>query len=634
MENIHKILEQYWGYSQFRPLQEDIINSILSGKDTLALLPTGGGKSICFQVPAMALEGLCIVVTPLIALMKDQVENLRQRNIPAAAVYTGLSRIEIEKVFRACEMGEYKFLYVSPERLQSTLLRNIVSNLDVSILAIDEAHCISQWGYDFRPPYLKIAEFRKILQGHVPVLALTATATPEVVEDIQLRLEFEQKNVFRKSFIRDNLIYVVQHEENKNKRLLNIINKIPGTGIVYVRNRRKTVEMAEFLKQQGVSADFYHAGLDVLERERKQDEWKTNKIRIIVSTNAFGMGIDKPDVRFVVHLDVPDTLEAYFQEAGRGGRDGKPSYAVLLYEQSDLINLEKNFEESYPPEKNILQIYQQLCSYYSIAIGEGKGFSADFDIVRFANYCHLTVVQVHHAISFLVRVGWILLTDADNSLSKLHLQMNADQLNNFQDTYTKQADLIKLLLRSCPGLFTDFVPINEEELAKRHHTTKENIIEQLKHLEQYGVLSYLQQTDLPKIYFLENRVDSKYLRIPAEVYNERKKSARNRLDAVENYVKNERKCRSRLLVEYFGEKSDKACGFCDNCISKKKVQNAEILTHKIQQEILELLQKSPYSLDELITRLPFSKENIIMNIRYLLSKEKIFLNEKKKYQKK
>ena len=616
--NLHAILEKYWSYSAFRPLQEDIIRSVLAGDDTLALLPTGGGKSICFQVPALAKEGICIVISPLIALMKDQVENLLKRGIPAAAIYSGMHSREIELTLTDCIRGKLKFLYISPERLKNDLLKNTVQQMNVNLLAVDESHCISQWGYDFRPPYLEIAAFRKLLPANVPVLALTATATPEVVKDIQEKLDFKRENIFKKSFYRENLIYYVFREESKLKRLLQIITRTPGTGIVYVRNRRKTQEIANYLTQNNISADFYHAGLEMKDRERKQNRWMSAKVRVIVATNAFGMGIDKPDVRFVVHMDIPDNLEAYFQEAGRGGRDEKRAYAILLYENIDIKGLNETYQKSFPPIEKIRDIYEALCNYLQIPIGNGEGASFDLDIYEFAREFKLNPMETFSSFSFLEKAGFISLTDAVNNLSKIYIPLSREELYRFQVENERYDNFIKLLLRSYSGLLTVFTSIQEKELAQRADTTIEVVTEVLKQLDARQVIIYQPQTDKPLITFLQNRVDSRHLPFSKQIYDDRKKVAKERLDTVVDYVTSPSKCHSKALLAYFGETKSVRCGKCDICLRRNKEELPKEEFQYLQNEIQSLLQNGITNIDALVDSLHYPEHKIIQVIRWLL----------------
>ena len=633
MVNLKDILAKYWGYSDFRPLQEDIVRSVVDGNDTLALLPTGGGKSICFQVPAMAMEGMCVVVSPLIALMKDQVVNLQSKGIAAAAIYTGLPYRTIEKILRDSEKGEYKLLYLSPERLQSELLKNSIKNMKINLLAVDEAHCISQWGYDFRPPYLEIANIRNIIGQQVPVLALTATATEDVVKDIQYRLQFKQERVYQKSFARDNLNYLVIKEENKYARLLRVMKSVQGTGIVYVRNRKKTKEIAEFLQQQGISADYYHAGLDIKTRESKQEAWKNDVIRVIVCTNAFGMGIDKPEVRFVIHMDIPNSIEAYFQEAGRAGRDGKKAYAAILYNKADLLDLERNFEMQFPPKQEIVEMYDNLFQYFRIPVGEGNGLSFDFDIADFCNRYQKNMVSVYHSMDFLERSGWIFFTDPIRNSSKINLLVSDDELYAFFAKYEKYAVFIKVLLRMYQGLFTTYVPIKESDIAAKMNIGENQVVEILNTLHQKKILVYEPQGDLPKIVFMTCRKKKNYIKIPQQVYDNRKKVLRKQLDAMINYVVSDSKCRSRMLLEYFGEKTEKKCGGCDVCIAEKKQQNSDKRMQKTAEKILILLDSGPKTLEEIQKNINALPEDIIKVVRYLQAKEVVSKNLHLKFEK-
>ena len=586
------VLKQHWGYDSFRPLQEDIILSVLEGRDTLALLPTGGGKSICFQVPALVKGGLCIVISPLIALMKDQVEHLRARHIKAGAIYSGMRVSEIQATIDNCLFDpEYRFLYVSPERLQTENFKVNFERMPVSMIAVDEAHCISQWGYDFRPPYLEIAKIRKIFP-EVPVLALTATATPEVVKDIQLRLDFKTENVFQKSFKRANLTYFVVNEEDKNSRMLRIMNRYPGSGIVYVRNRRKTAETAEFLRNKGISADHYHAGLDPRERDRKQQSWMKGETRVMVSTNAFGMGIDKPDVRFVVHLDLPDTLEAYFQEAGRAGRDEQSAVAILLYDNYDIAQLKRNFTFTFPELDRVREVYRELCQSHHIELGNGQGKTFPFSMEAHANAVKMNATQYFNALKLLNNIGVILISEHLREKSELQFRINGDQLLKFQKEKPEFEPLITTILRSYSGVFTQFADIDEQLLATRLETTEEAVVEQLKTLRGEKILSYQPQSNIPLIIFLKDRIDEKYLYFDKKIYDFRKEKAEERLAAVENYVKSDNVCRSQLLLQYFGEWDSTPCGECDVCRRNKiqRVKNSDF--ELISKEIKELQQQN------------------------------------------
>lgn len=622
MFSINQILTKYWGHSAFRPMQEDIINSVLNGKDTLALLPTGGGKSVCFQVPGIAKEGICIVISPLIALMKDQVENLKKRGIPAIAIVSGMDKREIDIAFNNCIYGKTKFLYLSPERLISELAFARISQMKVNLVAIDEAHCISQWGYDFRPPYLQIAEIRKILP-EVPLLALTATATTKVVEDIQQKLLFKVKNVFQKSFERKNLAYVVIKEEDKFSRLIKILDKIKGSGIVYVRNRKKTKEIAEYLLKLNIAADYYHAGLSSEERSTRQDAWLQNRKRIIVATNAFGMGIDKPDVRFVVHLDLPDSLEAYFQEAGRGGRDEKKSYAVLLYNESDVRDLEKRVKDSFPPPEEIKNFYQALANYFQLPQGSGKGMSFDFDMNDLCRKYNFKPMNAYNAIAFLERDGYITATDGLFNPSRIHILLDNEGLYQFQVANEKYDAFIKLILRSYSGVLNDYVRISEDELALRAKFPKEQIIRILKMLDSMQVLSYLPRNNMPKIIYTEERLDVKSLRLSKEHYDERKAMAHKRMDSVIHYVTG-RKCRSQALLAYFDESDTYRCGVCDICLERNKLELSNLEFENVSLQVKTLLEKQPMLINEIVHSIQNSREDKTLKvIQWLLDNEKI-----------
>ncbi len=620
--DIHKILYHHWGYAKFRPLQEDIIRSVLDGRDTLALLPTGGGKSVCFQVPAMAKEGICLVITPLIALMKDQVEHLRKRNIKAAAIYSGMTTREIDITLENAIRGDLKFLYCSPERLQTEMFRARVGRMKVNLIAVDESHCISQWGYDFRPPYLKIADIRPLISA--PVLALTATATPEVVKDIQEKLQFEQENVFQKSFERKNLAYVVQREEDKMGRLMRVIRRVRGTGIVYVRNRRKTREIARWLQQQKVRADYYHAGLDQQTRERRQQEWMQGITQVIVSTNAFGMGIDKPNVRYVVHLDVPDNLEAYFQEAGRGGRDQKPAWAVLFYNNSDLLDAERFFELSYPSLDTIRKIYNSLGNFFQIPVETGANTSYTFDLGEFAKFCGLSPVVIFSALGFLEKDGYILMSDALRKSSKVHIKAGRRELYEFQVREAYYDPFIKILLRSYPGLLSDYVGISENEIAHRGRTTVDKVKKILMRLQQMDILEYLPRTDKPQLVFATHRHDIKNLSISRDTYKYRKEASRKRLDAIKHYVSSDTRCRSQMLLEYFGETDAPRCGKCDVCRQRNKLKLSQYEFDLVLERIKPPLRDKSHTLEQIMDLADINNEDKVLKVlQWLLDHEKI-----------
>ena len=581
-----EILKQYWGFDQFRPLQADIIQSVLAGRDTLALLPTGGGKSICFQVPALCQEGICIVVSPLIALMKDQVSNLKKREIAAETIFSGMAYREIDRILDNCAYGNVKFLYLSPERLTTDILRERIQKMNVNLLAVDEAHCISQWGYDFRPPYLKISEIRDLIPK-TPVLALTATATTEVVLDIQEKLVFKVKNVFQKSFSRPNLAYVVLPEENKNTKLLDILKKVKGSGVVYARNRKMTKEVARFLVENKISADYYHAGLPPDERSKKQEDWIAGRTAIMACTNAFGMGIDKPDVRTVVHLDLPESLEAYFQEAGRAGRDEKKSFAVLLYSEEDKRNLERNLEIAFPPVQDLRQVYRGLGSYFQLAVGGGEFQSFDFDIAEFCKNFKLEVMKTFACLKILEQEGWISLTESVWMPSSFMVLVSREQLYDFQLKNPALDGVIKSMLRLSEGAFQHFVPIQEAAIARLLKTTPDKVLPAIQHLNKVGVIDFRPMKDKPQLTFTKERVEAGNLTIDLEAYNLRKERQRKRIEKAINYATTAR-CRSQQLLEYFGEKSDR-CGVCDVCLGRTKsgltVSDFERYKLKIKQLI-------------------------------------------------
>jgi ATP-dependent DNA helicase RecQ len=621
--SIHEILKQYWGYDTFRPLQEDIIRSVMEGKDTLALLPTGGGKSICFQVPAMAKEGVCIVVSPLIALMKDQVENLVKRNIKAAAIYSGMSYKEINYTLDNCIHGDYKFLYLSPERLKSDLVQERMRQMNIGLLAIDEAHCISQWGYDFRPEYLQIAEIREQLKG-VPVLALTATATPEVVADIQTQLKFKATNVFVKSFTRKNIAYVVNESEDKNQRMLHIISKVNGCGLVYVRNRRKTQELAYFLSKNRISADYYHAGLGHDVRNKKQEDWIKGKTRIMVCTNAFGMGIDKPDVRIVVHYEVPESLESYYQEAGRAGRDEAKAFAVLLFNHADELEARKRLETSFPPEKDIKRVYQALSNYYQVPFGANVDRSFDFDIIDFCKKFSLETLVVYPALKVLEQCDLIALTESFFEPSKIKFLLGQGMLYKFQVEHPGQDMFIKLLLRSYGGVFDGYITINEGVLAQREKVNESLVQNQLIQLHKLGVLDYQPQKTKPQLTFLQSRADAANLDLNKALLKKRKETTTRKLEAMLDYANNTTVCRSKKLVSYFDEYGSNDCEVCDICLMRKKMEMEADEFEQLVNNIKAVTASESILIDQLVKRLaPVKEEKIIETVRYLLDNDKL-----------
>ncbi len=628
MNKYQQILTKYWGYSNFRPLQEDIIKSVADeGKDTLGLLPTGGGKSIIFQVPALAKPGICLVVTPLIALMKDQVQNLAKKEIKASAIYTGMTKHEIEIALENCIFGNTKFLYLSPERLNTELFLAKLPRMNVNLIAIDEAHCISQWGYDFRPSYLQIADIRKHLPD-VPILALTATATPEVVEDIQEKLQFKQKNVFQKSFERKNLVYIVRTVEDKLRYLLKIVKTNSGCGVVYVRNRKKTKEIALFLQENKVSADYFHAGIKPEDKDAKQEAWKNGTIRIIVSTNAFGMGIDKSNVRFVVHMDLPDSLEAYFQEAGRGGRDEKTAYAVLLYNDNDKVKLEKSVSDSFPEKEKIKNIYNALGNYFQLPVGSGKNQSFNFDIGDFASRYTIQIITIYNSLKFLQKEGYIEYTDEVFNPSRIYFTTNRDDLYKFQVANAHFDSFIKLVLRTYTGLFTTYVSIDEKYLAKKANTTVDVIYKYLQNLNKQGIIIYIPQQKLPYVIFTEERLDEKSLIIGKDNYDELKKRYISRINSVINYATSTAKCRSELLLQYFGEKDTVRCGNCDICRKRNELELSKYEFDLILEKVKTMLRQNPYRLEDIIKITAEKEEKVLSVIQWLQENNKIIYNEK------
>ena len=615
---LRETLEQYWGYTSFRPLQEDIIRSVLDGKDTLGLMPTGGGKSITFQVPAMTMDGLCIVVTPLIALMKDQVDNLRTRGIKATTVYSGMTSDEISKHFDNCIYGDYKFLYISPERIHTELFQRKLSHMNVCLLVVDESHCISQWGYDFRPPYLHIADIRKSLPENVPILALTATATPQVVDDIQEKLLFRKKNVLKKSFVRDNLAYIVRPAENKVDELIHILKRIEGTSIVYVRNRQHTQDIAKTLQQAGFSAHFFHAGLNRDDKTMRQDAWKKGICRIIVATNAFGMGIDKPDVRSVIHIDMPGSLEEYFQEAGRAGRDEKKAYAIALCSSTETSKLNKRMTDEYPDRKFIVRVYEALGNFFQIAVGFGAFRTHDFSLLHFCKNFRFSATQAHNALKILESVGYIEYIEEPESNSRLIFLVNRDELYKLQfDTLSDS--IIQVILRSYTGIFADYVFIDESLIATRVHATREAVYNALILLSKTNVISYIPLKKLPQIVFTQNREEARHVVIPRTMYEERRERSLNRISKVIEYITEPNVCRTRMLLRYFGESSDKDCRMCDTCLRKidGELKNWEFNTAR-EAFFQHFKDNSSHNIRTLAEELPLDKEKNLQVIRFLL----------------
>ncbi len=618
-----EILKQYWGYDNFRGIQEDIINSIGEGRDTLGLMPTGGGKSITFQVPALAKEGLCIVITPLISLMKDQVQNLKKRGIKALAIYSGMSRQEIIVTLENCIFGNYKFLYISPERLDTEIFRTKLRKMNVSMITVDESHCISQWGYDFRPAYLKIAEIRDLLPG-VPVLALTATATPEVVKDIQARLCFRQENVFHMSFERKNLAYIVRKTENKTGELLHILRRMPGSAIIYVRNRRRTKEITELLINEEITADFYHAGLDDATKDIRQQRWQTGESRVMVATNAFGMGIDKPDVRIVIHLDLPDSPEAYFQEAGRAGRDGNKAYAVILYAKSDKVTLHKRIPDTFPEKDYIKQVYEHLQYYYQMAMGDGLGCVREFNLEDFCRKFKYFPVPADSALKILTQAGYLEYTDEQDNASRLYFTVRRDELYKLRELGEDMDKLIQIVLRSYTGVFTDYTFIKENSLAVRSGLTRQRVYDLLIRLSKMRVIDYIPHKKTPYIIYTRERVDRQHLQISRSVYEERKERYEARIQAMVDYVTTETVCRSRMLLRYFGEKNEHNCGICDVCLSHRAEEvPQEISMEELRDKVLQLLAEASVTPAGLAEQLLVDKELLTEAVHQLLDEGRI-----------
>lgn len=626
MDIFHKILREYWGYDAFRPLQENIIHSVYEGKDTLGLMPTGGGKSLTFQVPTMAMEGTCLVITPLIALMKDQVDNLKKRGIKALAVYSGMSHNEIVITLENAILGDYKFLYVSPERLGTKLFLEKLSAMNICLLVVDEAHCISQWGYDFRPSYLNIADIRQRLVD-VPVLALTATATPDVVDDIQQVLRFKKKNVYKKSFERNNLAYIVRETENKTASLIRILEKIQGTAIVYVRSRQKTKDIATELVKNGFSADYYHAGLNYDDKVYKQNAWKNNECRVIVSTNAFGMGIDKPDVRVVVHLDLPNSIEEYYQEAGRAGRDEQKAYAIILYSKTDSTKLKKRIVDEYPEREFIGKVYESLSYFFQIAEGFGLNTVYDFNLYQFCSVYKYPVLPTHNALKILELAGYINYTDEIDNRSRLMFTVYRDELYKYE--FEKETEkLISTVLRLYTGLFADYVYINEGTIAVYMQKTRTEIYDMLQTLSKRQIIDYVPFKKTPFIIFTQPRVDIKHVSISRNVYEKRKERFISRISGITGYVEGNHFCRSRVLLSYFGEKNARDCSQCDVCLQSKNSRLTDSVFHIISKSISKLLQEKKYSIKELTDLLEeHGQENVLSVIRFQLDQQVYTLKE-------
>ena len=631
MTDYKSILKQYWGYDSFRGIQEEIISSIGEGRDTLGLMPTGGGKSITFQVPALAKSGLCLVITPLIALMKDQVQNLRKRGIKAIAVYSGMTREEIIVALENCIFGDYKFLYISPERLDTEIFQIKLRSMKVSMITVDESHCISQWGYDFRPAYLKIADVRRLLPD-VPILALTATATPEVVKDIQVRLAFRKENVFRMSFERKNLAYIVRRTEDKAGELVHILNQVAGSAIVYTRNRKRTKEVSLFLNQHDISATFYHAGLDNATKDQRQKGWQDGTFRVMVATNAFGMGIDKPDVRLVIHLDFPDSPEAYFQEAGRAGRDGQKAYAVLLYAQSDKTILKKRIGDTFPEKEYIRQVYEHINYYYQMAMGDGRGCTFAFNIEEFCQRFKHFPVRVDSALKILTRAGYLEYTDEQDNTSRLIFTLRRDELYRINENNPDTEKLLRIILRSYTGLFSDYAYISEETLARRSGLTRQQVYDTLILLTKRHILHYIPGKKTPYIIYTRERQEASRVVLGREVYEDRKQSYERRVKAMIDYADTDDRCRSRMLLEYFGERNEHNCGQCDVCLDRHRSGLRLGEFEDIAHAIISLLAEAPRMPQEIVHILSYDEGKILKVLTFLLSEERITRKEGWLYQ--
>lgn len=622
IEQCRKVLTRYWGFTSFRPLQEEIIRSVAEGKDTLGLMPTGGGKSLTFQVPAMAVEGTCLVITPLIALMKEQVNRLNTMEMKSVAIHSGMSREEIEITLDNCIYGDYKFLYISPERISTRLFESRVGRLNLSLIAVDEAHCISQWGYDFRPSYLKIASLRNHISDKVPFLALTASATTQVVEDIMNRLEFREKNVLKTSFERKNISYLVRQVEEKGTYLVKTLQSVKGSGIVYVRSRKRCREVAELLIENGISADYYHAGLSDEQRDSKQHSWTTGEVRVIVATNAFGMGIDKADVRFVIHWDIPDSIENYFQESGRAGRDGKPSWAVLLYSSPDKNKLNESLRHKFPPVEKIKDTYEALCSYLQVPLGAGKDNVFDFNMAEFVSRFRLPVIETFNSLAFLQREGYIEFTEEINNPSRVHFVVGRDDLYKFQVANESFDGFIKLLLRSYTGMFSEFVAINEESLSKKAAITRDTVYQYLVKLSSMNIIRYIPGKRTALVIFTEERLDRKALMISPDNYLHVKEKYALRLERMIEYAESKNRCRSVILLDYFGEESDR-CGSCDVCRERNELDLSKYEFDIILEEIKTILSNREPDSGELVKLISYPEDKVIRVLRWLLDHNKV-----------
>ncbi len=624
MDKYLDILHEYWGYPDFRGIQREIIESIGSGKDTLGLMPTGGGKSLTFQVPALAQKGVCIVISPLISLMKDQVDHLRQKNIGAAAIYSGMRRDDIVATLENCIFGGIKILYISPERVGSDLFKAKLLHMRVSFITVDEAHCISQWGYDFRPSYLQISEIRKLVPD-APVLALTATATPEVITDIQKQLGFEKENVFRMSFERKNLAYVVRRTESKEAEAVHILQSVSGSAIVYVRSRRRTKQVAELLHNNGISATWYHAGLEPAEKAQRQEDWQNDKIRVIVATNAFGMGIDKPDVRLVIHPDAPSSIEAYFQEAGRAGRDGKKSYAVLLWNSGDERKLNKRIDDTFPPKDDIRDVYEHLAYFFQVGVNSGAGSTFEFNIDKFSRTFHFFPIRVNSALVILQRAGYIFYDPNPENLSRVKFLLTRNELYRLENQPYSEDAVITSLLRNYGGLFVDYVYIDESFVAKDSGLSRDEVYMALKALNHKRIINFIPRKNTPLVRYAVDRVDGTDVVLSEDVYDKRKKQFAKRIASVLEYLKNESVCRSRQLLAYFGETKSKDCGQCDVCISHKDNKETRDAFKDAQRQILEILDDGEKHFIRDLYKVKAWDSVLDEALEYLVQEEKVYV---------
>ena len=624
-----EILKQYWGYDSFRSKQEDAIHSILDAKDTLTLLPTGGGKSICFQVPALMMEGICVVISPLIALMNDQVTALKAKNIRALAITSGMSFSELDIALDNCIYGNYKFLYLSPERLESDMVQQRLKKMNINLLAVDEAHCISEWGYNFRPSYLKIAKIREITTA--PIIALTATATPLVVKDIQKKLKFDNENVISTSFYRDELSYVVLKQDDKDSKLIQILNRVKGTSIIYCRTRKETKRIHLLLSEYGITSHYYHAGLDVLERASKQKQWQLNHVRVMVATNAFGMGIDKNDVRLVIHNHLPFSLEAYFQEAGRAGRDGKLAYSILLYNDLDIHNLKKQINDHYPEIEIVRNVYQQIANFLGIAIGDGKHQEFPFHINEFCERYNLNQLQTYNALKLLEKEDYIKLSEAIHQPSRLFIKVTHTKLYQFQIANKQYDILLKILLRSYGSLFDNFTKIQENIIAKRAQLSTQEVKDFLTNLKQMDILDYIPQNSNPKLLMLKTRVDSKYISLSKETLQTRKKNEEAKAASVIQYASNQHQCRSHILQNYFSEEDNKRCGKCDVCLEKNKLNINDQEFEAIMLAIQNLISQNPMHVDDIIMAIvEYREDKMVTVLQFLSDNGQIAMNDEQK----